>query len=765
MTARSSSHTVWLLAILLGYLLLAIAFSIVVPIYEAPDELQHAFYVKQLADGKGLPVLDVASGRPWHEEGFPPRPYTDVWSQEGGQPPLYYAVGAILVASIDTSGAEEEIHLNPHANIGEPLLLGNKNRTVHPPSENWPWRGMPAAVHLLRFYSILLGLGTVYLVYRLTRLVIPGRPTLALAATAFVAFLPQFLYISAAVSNDNLIILLSTLMLWLLLRAFGNDLGQTPGWRQATLLGLVLGLALLAKMSSLNLLLLTVGVFFFHAFFTRRWRSTIGLLLITLLVAAVIGAWWYVRNWLLYGDPTAFGPFLAIVGERPSPLNLDNFAKEMEGLRISLLALFGWFNIPVADWIYLIWDLFLLAAGAGLLLGLWRRLRDHSDRSQFFRQHLSMLVLLLWLILLTISLIRWTEMTPGTQGRLLFPAIAPLALFLMLGWAEWLPGRRFWPALPPAGLLLLTVSSLLFFIRPAYQHPPLITQDDIPAQHLLEPVVNDNRILLLGGAVTPATIHRGEPFDLTVYWQATEPVPYNASMFVHLLGRDYEQVGQFDTYPGWGNYATSLWQPGSVVQDDYQFSIPWEVETPTLLQVDVGLFDYETRKAYSKHLVSGDDAPLGIDALRVLPGQAPTFVITSPEQFRYDSRIHLEGFDIHKSDLHSGDTLDLTLYWQGMVPIEQDYQVFVHLMDENWQQVAGADVAPRAGWWPTSAWEPNQLFDDEVIVALPEKLPTGRYTVIVGLYQLDTVERLPVDGPADRIRDRAALLTTIEVRP
>ena len=751
---------------MLGYLLLAIAFSIAVPIYEAPDELQHAFFVKHLADGKGLPVLDVASGRDWHEEGFPPRPYTDVWSQEGGQPPLYYAVGAILIAGIDISGAEEEIYLNPHANIGEPLVPGNKNRTVHPPSENWPWRGMTAAVHMLRLYSILLGLGTVYVIYRLTRLVVPNRPALALAVTAFVAFLPQYLFISAAVSNDNLIILLSMLMLWLLLRAFGNDLGDTPGWRQALLLGIVLGLALLAKMSGLNLLVLTAGVFILHAIVTHRWRSTFGLLFVTLLVAAVIGGWWYVRNGLLYGDVTAFGPFLSIVGERPTPLSLSNFGKEMEGLRISLLALFGWFNIPVAEWIYLVWDLFLLAAAAGLLLGLWRRLRKNPDHRQFFRQHLSMLVLLTWLGLLTISLIRWTAMTPGTQGRLLFPAIAPLAIFLMLGWSEWLPGRRFWLVLPPSGLLLLAVSSLLFFIRPAYQTPPLITADDIPVQHrLVESVVNDDRVLLLGEAVAPGTIHRGEPFDLTLYWQAVEPVPYNASMFVHLLGQDYEQVGQYDTYPGWGNYATSLWQPGPVVQDDYQFSIPWEVEAPTLLLVDVGLFDYESREAYPKHLISGDDAPLGIDTLRVLPGQVPIYDIASPDQFRYDSLIHLEGFDVQTSPLQPGNILDLTLYWQGKAPIEQDYQVFVHLMDEDWKRVAGADMAPRGGWWPTSAWEPNQMFDDQVALALPEDLPPGRYTIIVGLYQLDTLDRLPVDGPADRIRDRAALLTTIEVRP
>ena len=765
MTTHRSSHTYLLLAILLGYLLLAVAFSVVTPIYETPDEIQHAFYVKHLADGRGLPVLDVASGRVWSEETYPPRPYSNIWAQEGGQPPLYYAVGAMLVAGIDASRAEAELMLNPHANIGDPLLPGNKNRAVHPPSENWPWRGMPAAVHILRFYSILLGLGTVYFTYRLARRILPQREPLVLAVTAFVAFLPQFLFISAAVSNDNLIIFLATVMLFLLVRFFGKDLSRTPGWKQAALLGLVLGLALLSKLSGLNLLLLTAGVFLLHACSTRRWRAAMRSLLILALVAAAISGWWYVRNWVLYGDFTALGPFLAIVGTRPTPLGFGNFGKEMEGLRISLLALFGWFNIPVAHWVYQIWDLFLLAAGAGLLLGLWRRLRNHPHPGQFFRQRLAMLALLAWLALLSISLIRWTMMTPGTQGRLLFPAIAAIAFFLMLGWREWLPGRRVWLALPPSGLLLLAISSLVFVIRPAYQPPPLITQDEIPAQHRLDPVISDGRIALLGGAVSPETIQRGEPFALTLYWQALEPVPYNASLFVHLLGRDLKEMGQYDTYPGWGNYATSLWQPGPVIRDEYQFPVPWAVDAPTLLLVDVGLFDYESKTSYPSRTASGGETPLGIGTLRVLPGKAPTFDIATPDQFRFDSRIHLEGFDAPETDLHPGDVLNLTLFWQGMVPIAQDYQVFVHLMDENWRQAAGFDSAPRGGWWPTSAWEPNQLFEDQIALVLPADLPPGRYTVIVGLYQLDTLERLPVDGPAVRLRDRAALLTTIEVRP
>ncbi|RME81965.1 MAG: phospholipid carrier-dependent glycosyltransferase, partial [Caldilineae bacterium] len=291
----SSRHLLGL--ILAGYFLLAFAYSASIPIFEAPDELQHFFYAVHLAEGWGLPVMQVETGRPWHEEGFPPRPYRDIWAQEGGQAPLYYALAALLIVPLDTSRAEEAVRLNPHANLGEPLTAGNKNRVVHGPDEAWPWRGLALAVHVARLLSVLLGLATVYLAYRLAVLLLPRRD-MALAAAAFIAFNPQFIFLSAAVSNDNLIILLATATLYLLV-----EFGRGPTWTRALALGIITGLALLSKMSALNLLPLIALVALLHAWRTRSWRLYMSRLLLIVLIAFLLGGWWYLRNLRLYGDP------------------------------------------------------------------------------------------------------------------------------------------------------------------------------------------------------------------------------------------------------------------------------------------------------------------------------------------------------------------------------------------------------------------------------------------------------------------------------
>ncbi|MEA3346021.1 MAG: hypothetical protein U9Q78_07255, partial [Chloroflexota bacterium] len=95
----------WALALILaGFIALGTIYSVVTPIFEASDELWHYPFVAHLAGGGGLPVQDPA-----HQE---------LWRQEGCQPPLYYAVGALATFWADTSDLPELLRRNPHADIG-----------------------------------------------------------------------------------------------------------------------------------------------------------------------------------------------------------------------------------------------------------------------------------------------------------------------------------------------------------------------------------------------------------------------------------------------------------------------------------------------------------------------------------------------------------------------------------------------------------------------------------------------------------------------
>jgi len=743
MAGRFSHLSIW--HILLVYVILALAFSVATPIFETPDELHHIYFVKYLAENHKLPVLGKGE-----------RDGSAMYGQEGGQPPLYYAVASLLVNGIDMNDLTPEV--NPHANVGNPLLPGNKNHFLHGQDESWPWHGMTLAVHLMRLFSILLGVGTVFLAWKIAQDMFPNTRGLPLAVASFVAFLPQFLFISAAVTNDNLITFLATLILWLILHWFGADLQKLPENAEAVVLGIFLGLAALSKLNGLDLWALVALVYLLHIILYRDLSDAIPKALLTGLAAIAIAVPWYWRNWQLYGDPTGLAPFLEIVGARPEPIHLRT---ELQGLRISLLALFGWFSIPLPDFIYKIWDAFLAISAIGFLQGVWRR-RFHLAHE---RCHIFLVLLALWLGLMSVSLAMWTKTTFGTQGRLLFPAISSLAILIMLGWREWLPGRKWWLSIPPAVLLALSIYSASHVIPAAYRPPKIITVDDIPADARIQPVVFDERIALVGAKVQPETLHPGDKIFVTLYWQAINPIPYNASVTIHVYGQNFSDVAQLDAYPGWGAFPTSFWQPGKVIQDQYFMQLSGGTPTPTKLVVSVGLYDFVTKQHYLASSATGEVMMHDIAILRALPAQQPQYAITHPTDFRFNNSILLAGYDLPEDHFAPGQTLPLTLYWQGLTTIEEDYQIFVHLIDESGQLVAGYDKSPRDGWWPTSMWEPGQTFDDDYPMPLPPELPPGDYELRTGLYRLSDLHRLPVTGPQNQIIDDAAVLTKITISP
>ncbi len=92
----------------------------------------------------------------------------------------------------------------------------------------------------------------------------------------------------------------------------------------------------------------------------------------------------------------------------------------------------------------------------------------------------------------------------------------------------------------------------------------------------------------------------------------------------------------------------------------------------------------------------------------------------------------------------TNQSLHLTLFWQPFISPPADYTTFVHLRDHGGATVAQYDGQPLAGIYPTSRWQPDEVVIDPINLALPANLPAGQYKLFAGLYQLDTLERLPV---------------------
>jgi hypothetical protein len=95
-------------------------------------------------------------------------------------------------------------------------------------------------------------------------------------------------------------------------------------------------------------------------------------------------------------------------------------------------------------------------------------------------------------------------------------------------------------------------------------------------------------------------------------------------------------------------------------------------------------------------------------------------------------------------------TLTLTLTWQAVDTLGEDYTVFVHVLAEDGhQKVAQRDARPCDSECPTGTWKPGEIIEDRHGLAIGPGAPAGPYRLAVGLYQLDTGERVAVVGRDD----------------
>lgn len=718
-----------LLALLGLYLLLALAYGLVNPLFEAPDEHWHYFTAQYVADNGRLPQVSD-----------PP----DEWlGQEAAQPPLYYVLGSLLVRLVDTEGARQLVWPNPLVHLGDASAPNNLNAFVHGPWEQWPWHGYALAAHLLRALSTLLGLGTLLFIYGSGRIVWPDRPRRALLATGLVAFLPQFLFIHSAVSNDSLIALLSAATLWQLLRLWRGPLARG----RLLLLGVTIGLAILSKTAGLLLLAYAVGVLLFRTLWRRRqlWPVARDLFIFLLVPAALLGGWLLWRNWTLYGDVTAAGQFVRIAGGDRS-FTLAQVLAETPGLWTSLFALFGWFNVRAPGWVYWVWNALLLLALAGAAIaalrqvGKWNGLHTaagpgNGARQDGATQAAGFVVaawLALWVLLVYAGLLAFMLRTPAAQGRLLFPALLPLALGAAFG-MDCLHRRSWGVALPLA--LVTALYCLLIVIPHAYARPPLLEGDTLPDEARGEPVSMEQGLSFLGYSLEKTAFNPGEVAWLTLYWQAEESPLQAPMLVVELLGRQETLVGKYQGYHGGGLYPASLWPPGKIVADRIGLRLDEDMRVPVEIRVQAGLVG-----SLERHTIA---------SFKAVPAQWPE--APRPPVAQLGKGIQLMEASLQPAQGEPGQRVAVTLAWLATQDVQGAYTTFVHLGDPQRPPLAQGDGPPLQGDYPTSWWEAGEvILQDVYAFTLPEEIAPGRYPLQVGLYDPQSAQRLPLSVAGER---------------
>jgi hypothetical protein len=125
--------------------------------------------------------------------------------------------------------------------------------------------------------------------------------------------------------------------------------------------------------------------------------------------------------------------------------------------------------------------------------------------------------------------------------------------------------------------------------------------------------------------------------------------------------------------------------------------------------------------------------------------------------------IMLRGYDVDTPEGAGGELL-LTLYWQGLAPMEERYTVFSHLLAADNTVDAQMDSEPQGGGLPTDRWTAGQVVRDNYALTVSESATAGPHLLEVGMYYLPTGQRLPAsDASTGQSLGDRVVLGTVEV--
>ncbi len=397
----------WLGLIVVFYVILASLYAVYTPAWQSPDEPAHYNYIRHLAETGRPPVLRMGDyDQAYLEEikarRFPPDMSIAPIRYESHQPPLYY-----LLAT-------------PIYWIGGGRLLP------------------------LRLFSVALGACFLLVTYLLIRRVFPRRVDLALGGTAFVAFLPQHVAMSAAVNNDILaeLILAGCVVLSLAYMRGGDDEQTARG--QLLSLSLLMGLGFWTKTAAYLALPLVLLAILWRG--VTRGRLPGRHLLWGLGPGLLLGLPWWARNWIVYGPGDVLGLRRhgeVVVGQPRTAewlgqMGALSFLRQAAATTFrSFWGQFGWMGVLMDSRIYLALGILSGIALVGCLWALWALLR--SEERAAYGQPLGFLFA--WL-LLTVAAYVWYNLTfVQHQGRYLFPALPVWGLCFALGMDQALRAR------------------------------------------------------------------------------------------------------------------------------------------------------------------------------------------------------------------------------------------------------------------------------------------------------------------------------------
>ena len=113
--------------------------------------------------------------------------------------------------------------------------------------------------------------------------------------------------------------------------------------------------------------------------------------------------------------------------------------------------------------------------------------------------------------------------------------------------------------------------------------------------------------------------------------------------------------------------------------------------------------------------------------------------------------------------LHPGERLRLHLYWELQRRVQQDFVLFVHLLDPDGNAIGGVDDFPLEHAYRTYEWRLEETVLTTHDFVVPNSMRPGRYTFEVGMYTQPGIERVPAVNAEGALGDDRVLFSHLKI--
>ncbi len=281
-------------------------------------------------------------------------------------------------------------------------------------------------------------------------------------------------------------------------------------------------------------------------------------------------------------------------------------------------------------------------------------------------------------------------------------------------------------------------------------------------EHHLQSVFDDEVLLL--GYDSPTTAAPGRQLPLTLYWQRIGDVASDYDVLLELTETDGTPVWHAEQPWFSGENPASGWAQGESLLETLSITIP--ETTSSVLQLQVALRDPPADRLLpvTRGWLASERSSALLTALTIQPIPVPP---PDAEHLpaNFEDKMWLVDYEIHNVQVRRGEALQLTLTWEALASMDEDYTVFVHILDDKDRIWGQEDIQPARGTHPTTQWTEMEVVVDPHTVWTDSQAPLGLYRLEIGVYLLRTMERLYLLDDSGDPTSESLILDLIEIVP